>query len=108
MIDKYHLDIYAHYNVHYDYMSQVIPVTQARKELLKLVDRVNNEYSRVDLTKNGKIKATLVSPDYLDSLEETIFSLKNSRADIKAAEKEIHDGNFVTLDQIKRRLKDAS
>ena len=36
-------------------MSQVIPVTQARRDLLKLVDKVNEEYTRVDITKKGKI-----------------------------------------------------
>ncbi len=89
-------------------MTQVIPVTQARKDLLKLVDEVNDEYSRVDLTKNGRVKATLVSPDYLDSLEETIYSLKNSKQDISEAEKEISKGNFITLEEIKKRLKNAS
>jgi len=82
---------------------QVIPVTEARKKLLSLVDEVNEEYKRVDLTKNGKIKATLVSPDYLDSLEETIYSLKNSLKDIKQAEKELKKGKFITLDEIKRK-----
>lgn len=88
-------------------MTQVIPVTQARKDLLKLVDLVDTEYSRVDFTKNGKIKATLVSPDYLDSLEETIYSLKNSKKDIVEAEKELLKGNFVTLEEIKKRLKNV-
>ncbi|KKQ65981.1 MAG: Prevent-host-death family protein [Candidatus Daviesbacteria bacterium GW2011_GWA2_38_24] len=86
-------------------MSQVIPVTQARKDLLKLVDKVDSEYSRVDLTKNGKIKAALVSPDYLDSLEETIYSLKNSMSDIRKAEKEIAKGNIVSLEELEADLK---
>lgn len=84
-------------------MSHVIPVTEARKNLLSLIDEVNEDYSRIDLTKNGKIKATLVSPDYLDSLEETIFSLKNSLADIKLAEKELRQGKGIDLDDIKKK-----
>lgn len=86
-------------------MAQVIPVTEARKNLLKLVDQVDEEYTRVDLTKNGKVKATLVSPDYLDSLEETIYTLENSMGDIKKAEAEIAQGKFVTLEQVKKDLK---
>jgi prevent-host-death family protein len=86
-------------------MTQVIPITEARKKLLKLVDEVNDDYSRVDLTKNGRIKATLVSPDYLDSLEETIFSLHNSLADIKLAEKELAKGKSITLEEVKRKNK---
>lgn len=86
-------------------MTQVIPVTEARKNLLKLVDQVDEEYTRVDLTKNGKIKATLVSPDYLDSLEETIYSLENSMDDIKEAEKELARGDYVTLEEFKKQLE---
>lgn len=86
-------------------MSQTIPVTQARKNLLNLVDKVDEEYTRVDLTKNGKVKASLVSPDYLDSLEETIYTLEHSMKDIKKAEKEIAKGNYVTLEELKKDFK---
>ena len=86
-------------------MSQTIPVTQARRDLLNLVDKVDDEYTRIDLTKRGKVKAALVSPDYLDSLEETIYTLKHSMKDIKKAEKEIAKGNYVTLDELKKDLK---
>lgn len=80
-------------------MTYVIPVTQARRDLLKLVDFIDEKYTRVDLTKNGRVKATLVSPEYLDSLEETIYTLKNSMDDIKEAEKEIAEGKYVTLEE---------
>jgi prevent-host-death family protein len=86
-------------------MTQVMPVTQARKNLLQLVDIVEEEYARVDLTKNGRVKATLISTDYLDSLEETIYSLKYSIKDIRKAEKEIARGSFITLEQLQKQLK---
>jgi antitoxin YefM len=88
-------------------MTQVIPITQARKNLLKLVDEIDEKYTRVDLTKNGKIKATLVSADYLDSLEETIFTLKNSMKDIRQAEEEVSKGKFVSLEEIQKRIQNA-
>lgn len=86
-------------------MTQVIPVTEARKNLLKLVDEVDEKYTRVDLTKKGKVKATLISPDYLDSLEETIFTLETGMDDIRAAEAEIARGEFVTLEDLQKDLK---
>ena len=86
-------------------MTQVIPVTEARKNLLKLVDKINDEYTRVDLTKKGKIKASLVSPDYLDSLEETVYTLENSMDDIRKAEKQIKEGKFITLKELRKKLK---
>ena len=85
-------------------MTQVIPVTQARRDLLKLVDKVDEEYTRVDFTKNGKIKATLISPDYLDSLEETIYTLEHSMKDIKVSEREIAEGRFITLEEFQKDL----
>lgn len=86
-------------------MTQVIPVTEARKNLLKLVDQVDEQYTRIDLTKQGRVKATLVSPDYLDSLEETIYTLENSMDDIRKSEAEIKRGEYVTLEELKKDLK---
>ena len=86
-------------------MTQTIPVTQARRDLLKLVDQVDERYSRVDLTKNGRIKATLVAPDYIESLEETVYSLKHSLDDIKKAQKEFKKSEYITLEDLKKRLK---
>ena len=86
-------------------MTNVIPVTHARRDLLRLVDKIDTDYTRIDITKGGKVKATLVSPEYLDSLEETIYSLKYSLKDIKKAEKEIAQGHFVTLEDLRKDLK---
>ena len=89
-------------------MANVIPVTQARRDLFKLVDKIDEEYTRVDLTKNGRVKATLVSPDYLDSLEETIYTLGNSMDDIRKAEKRMKKGEYVTLEELKKDLAKRS
>lgn len=87
-------------------MTQVIPVTEARRRLLGLVDEISDAYTRIDLTKNGRVKATLVSPDYLDSLEETIYSLRYSLSDIKLSEKELKKGKFLTLEEVKKKYSD--
>lgn len=86
-------------------MTNVIPVTQARRDLLKLVDKIDEEYTRVDLTKNGRVKATLVAPDYLDSLEETIYTLTHSMDDIRKAEKAFKKGEYVTLEELEKDFK---
>ncbi len=86
-------------------MTQVIAVTEARKNLLKLVDEVDETYTRVDLTKNGKVKATLISPDYLDSLEETLYTLEHSLRDIREAEKRFAKGEYITLEEIEKDFK---
>lgn len=86
-------------------MTYVLPVTQARKNFLTLVDKVNEEYSRIDITKNGIVKATIVSPDYLDELEETIYTLTHSMKEIRKAKRDIAKGKYVTLEEVKKRFK---
>lgn len=85
-------------------MSQTLSVTDARKNLLQLVDQVDKQYTRVDITKNGRITATLVSPEYLDSLEETIYTLSHSMDDIRQAEKNISEGKYITFEELKKEL----
>lgn len=85
-------------------MTYVIPVTEGRKDFLNLVDRVDEEYTRIDFTKKGVVKASLISPQYLDELEETIYTLTHSMGDIRKAEKKIKEGKYVTLEEIKKRF----
>ena len=82
-----------------------MPVTLARKNLLTLVDKIDEDYFRVDLTKKGLVKASLVSPEYLDSLEETIYTLTHSMDDIRKAEAEIARGEYLTLEEIHKDLE---
>jgi prevent-host-death family protein len=86
-------------------MTYTLPVTEARRDLLNLVDMVDEQYARIDLTKRGKIKATLVSPEYLESMEETIYTLTHSMKDIKRAEKAVARGEYVTLEEFKKNLE---
>lgn len=86
-------------------MTYVIPVTQARKDFLSLIDKIDSEYTRVDITKMGTVRATIVSPEYLDSLEETLYSLSHSMKDMRAAEKKLAEGKYVTLEQLKKDLR---
>ena len=77
----------------------VIPVTQARKYFLILVDRVDAEYTRVDITKSGRVKATLISSDYLEALEESLFTREHSMEAIRQSEQELAKGKYVSLEE---------
>lgn len=85
-------------------MTYVLPVTEARKDFLNLIDKVDEKYLRVDVTKKGKVKASIVSTEYLDELEETIYSLTHSMKDIHKAKRNIEKGHYVTLDAVKKRF----
>lgn len=58
-----------------------MPVAQAALEckahLSELVDRVEDQHDRVVVTRNGKPAAVLISPEDLESLEETLAILSD-------------------------------
>ncbi len=88
-------------------MSNLISISDARANLPDLVSKVNKNMDRVIITVNGQPKATLVSADELESLEETaeILSIPGARESIKRGMKQIERGEFVTIDQLKLKKK---
>ena len=63
----------------------------------EFVDRVDREHERVVVTRNGRPAAVLISPDDLDSLEETLELLSDSDAvrDLVIAEAAVASGDVV-------------
>ena len=88
-------------------MTKTVSITKAREEFPKIVDRANRLLEKYVITVNGKSKAIVMSSDEYDSLEETLEILSEPGAleDIRQAEKEVEDGNYVTLEQLKQNLK---
>ncbi len=58
-------------------MSETIPFTEAKAHLSDLVDRTSREHERFVVTRNGRPAAVLLSPDDLESLEETVDILQD-------------------------------
>jgi prevent-host-death family protein len=58
-------------------MSETIPFTEAKAHLSELVDRTSREHERFVVTRNGRPAAVLLSPDDLESLEETVDILQD-------------------------------
>ncbi|HZL01612.1 MAG TPA: type II toxin-antitoxin system Phd/YefM family antitoxin [Cellulomonas sp.] len=56
---------------------ETLSVSEARTTLKTLVDRVDGTHERVTLTRNGRPAAVLISPDDLESLEETLSVLSD-------------------------------
>ena len=56
---------------------ETLSVSEARTTLKALVDRVDGTHERVTLTRNGRPAAVLISPDDLESLEETLSVLSD-------------------------------
>jgi prevent-host-death family protein len=58
-------------------MPETVPFTEAKAHLSELVDKVVREHERFVLTRNGRPAAVLLSPDELESLEETLEILRD-------------------------------
>ncbi len=76
-------------------MTEVLAFSEAKTHLSELAERVEREHERILVTRNGRPSFVLVSPDDLDSLEETldilrdpdlVASLARSRAEVERGE----------------------
>ena len=87
-------------------MTETLPLSDVKARLSELVDRVEREDDRVIVTRNGRPAAVLVSPDDLESLEETLAILSDPELmrQIRESQQDLAAGNVYTLDEVKRRL----
>ncbi len=58
-------------------MTDTVPFSEAKAHLSELADRVENERERILVTRNGRPSFVVISPDDLESLEETLDILRD-------------------------------
>jgi len=87
-------------------MDKTLPLATVKAHLSEIVDQVETEHDRVILTRNGKAAAVIMSPDDLESLEETLDLLSDPQAldQIRAARDEVARGDCVTGDELRHRF----
>ena len=75
----------------------VLPLAEIKKRLSEIVDGVQERHDRVVLTRNGRPAAVIISPEELESLEETLDILSDPEAmrEIRTAEAAIDAGDVV-------------
>ena len=80
-------------------MSETIAFTEAKAHLSDLVDRTSREHERFILTRNGVPAAVLLSPDDLESLEETVAILEDKAllASLRRSRREASEGKQLPL-----------
>ena len=78
---------------------ETLPLATVKAQLSRLVDQVEGTHERVLITRNGKPAAMLISPDDVESLEETldILSDKATMASLRASAADIEAGDVVEL-----------
>lgn len=84
-------------------MTNLVSISNARANLPNLVDRVDKNMDRVVITVNGQPRATLISSEELESIEETaeVSAIPNIKKDLKKSCKQIKEGKFVTLSELR-------
>lgn len=60
-------------------MRQILPFSDVKAHLSDLADRVECEHDRVLVTRNGRPSFVMISPDDLESLEETAAILSDAK-----------------------------
>lgn len=83
-------------------MTNLISISDARAKLPDLVSRVNKYMDRIVITVNGEPKATLVSQEELDSLEETaeVMAIPNIKKDLQKSKEQIKRGEYILLEDL--------
>ncbi len=82
-----------------------LPLAEIKKRLSEIVDRVEEHHERVILTRNGRPAAVILSPDDLESLEETLDLLSEPGAleEIRRSQEEIDRGEYVTAEELRAK-----
>jgi len=84
-----------------------VPLAEARSQLSRLVEEANRTHQRVEVTKNGRRAAVIMSADDYDSLMETLDILSDAEAmaDFRQAEADAAAGDVSTLDDVRDEMR---
>lgn len=86
---------------------ETLPLSHVKAHLSEIADRVERQHDRVVVTRKGRPAAVLVSPDDLESLEETLAVLSDPELmrQIRESEAELERGEKgITLEQLQAEL----
>lgn len=84
-----------------------LPLAEVRANLSRLVEEAERTHLRVEVTKNGRRAAVLLSADDYDSLMETLDILGDAEAmaAIRESEADIAAGRVYSLEEVEAELR---
>ena len=87
-------------------MPKSVPFTQARAEFSDLLDDVERSHEHVEITRNGRPAAVLMSPEEYEVIQETLEILGDPETleDLRQSEVDVQAGRLHTLDEVRREL----
>ncbi len=70
-----------------------------------MVDRVEHTHDRITVTRHGRIAAVLISPEELQSLEDTLDLLSDPEAVTSLAESQAayRDGDYLSGEELRSK-----
>lgn len=85
---------------------EALPLADVKNRLSEVVDRVARQHDRVTITRNGRPAAVLMSPDDLETLEETLAVLSDPKelAALRRGLADLDAGRVITLDSLRADL----
>jgi len=87
----------------------VIPVAEARARFSEIVEAATSTHERVEVTRNGRRAAVLLSADDYDTLLETLDILSDAElvAQIAQADKELARGEWFDEADVREAMRQA-
>jgi antitoxin YefM len=84
-----------------------LPIAEVRANLSRLVEEAERTHQRVEVTRNGRRAAVLLSADDYDSLIETLDILSDAEAmaEIRQADADIAAGRISTLEEVEAEMR---
>lgn len=81
-------------------MGETLPFSEVKARLSELAGRVEHQHDRILVTRNGRPSFVMMSPDDLESLEETIDILGDDELmdSLRKSRLEAADGQLLPLD----------
>ncbi len=86
-----------------------LPLAEVRANLSRLVDEAVRTHERIEVTRQGRRAAVILSADDYDSLMETlaILSDQETMRELREAESEAGAGELYSLDEVTEEMRAA-
>lgn len=86
-----------------------LPLAEVRANLSKLVDEAVRTHARVEVTRQGRRAAVILSAEDYDSIMETLAILSDQELmrEVRAAEVEAERGEVFTIDEVTEEMRAA-
>lgn len=84
-----------------------VPLAEARAQLSRLVDEAVRTHQRVEVTRQGRRAAVILSADDYDSIMETLDILSDPELvrEIREAEEDAERGEVYSLEEVTEEMR---